>query len=95
MNTRCYCVKFKKHPLYSTKFNKYKTGFHEGSIILPEYEAQGIKVDCLDPVLNSFFDCGLNPYDFEFSETAYDNGASLTFTIHDGKAVYATCGNEE
>ena len=95
MKTRCYCVKCKKHPLDSTKFNKYMTGFHEGSIILSEYEIQGMEVDCFDPVLVASFDFGLNPYDFEFSKTAYGNGVSLTFTMHDGKAVYATCGNEE
>ncbi len=95
MNTRCYCVWCKKNPLDPTKFYKYMTEFDEGSIILPEYQIQGIEMDCFDPVLNTSSDLGLNPYDFKFSETAYGNAVSLAFTIHDGKAVYATCGNEE
>ena len=96
MKTICYCVKCKKHPLYSKKFDEYMTGFYEGFDILSEYETQGIEVDCLDPVLSSHIDYDLNPFDFEFSRTAYGGDEeSLTFTIHNDSVVYATCGNEE
>jgi hypothetical protein len=95
MKTKCYCVWCKKHPLDPTNYCNYMTEFDEGSIILAEYQNQGIEVDCFDPVLKTSSDFGLNPYDFVFSETAYGKGVSLSFAIHDGKAVYATCGNEE
>lgn len=81
--------------MYSKKFDEYMTGFYEGFGILSEFETQGMEVDCLDPVLNCHFDFGLNTLDFEFSKTAYGDGESLTFTVHNGRAVYATCGNEE
>ena len=60
-----------------------------------EEKKSGAAVDCLEP-LSGFFDdeCG-DPEQYEFPETAYGDGDSLTTSEQMGYTIFATCGNEE
>ena len=55
----------------------------------------GKAVECLLPVSSAFDDFDLEPSDFEYETTAYDDGYAATGVDENSYRIYAACGNEE
>jgi len=97
MNTKCYCVLCKRHPLYKNnkKWKNVYAGFDIGKFIPKEFDKHGKDVECLHPVSSAFDELDLDPDDFKWEGTAYGDGCSLTFVNKAGYTIMANCGSEE
>jgi hypothetical protein len=96
METECYCIYCKKHPLYEKRKElQVLTGWQVGYIILDAERYGGENVECLSPISDAFEELWIDPEDYEFPVTAYDDGMSSTGIDEDYFKVYAICENEE
>jgi hypothetical protein len=97
MKTTCYCILCPKHPFYAKRKElSVLTGWRVGWLIYkPEDVAGGAVVDCLEPVSYAFDELNIDPGDYEFPITAYEDGCALTGFHGRGFEIEANCDNEE
>lgn len=97
MNTKCFCIFCKHHPLHENKkdFKDWLTGWEPGSLSYTKYKSQGKDVNCLQPVSDAFDNLGRNPSDFEYPITAYGDGLAETGVSEVSFTIFAICENEQ
>ena len=94
MKTHCYCIGCKKHPKHEDRKNLvWVTGYPK--FIYGDDGKSGADVDCLSPSSGFFDDNRGEPEEFEFPETAYGDGSSLTQAEEIGFTIFANCENED
>ena len=95
MDTICYCTYCKHHPLHDQRKElPVVTGWQAGKVIM-RHSDLGRPVTCLLPVSSAFDDLNLEPSDFEYDITAYDDGYAATGVDENSYRIYAACGNEK
>lgn len=96
MKTTCYCIGCKKHPLHE-KRNEFEwlSGWSVGDYIPFKYKEQGKQVNCLIPDGESFEQLDLDPDDFDYPITAYDDGFAATGVDTYGYTLRLYCNQEE
>jgi hypothetical protein len=98
MNTTCYCIGCKKHPLHDIRNDKEKARWVHHSPWEPEEKAMDRDVDCLKIESRAFDEDVIlgDPEDYEWEEVWYGDGDSYTETEpNPAVTIRAVCGNEE
>jgi hypothetical protein len=96
--THCFCVYCPHHPLFEkrSELPRIMDDFDVSyGIIDPVIKAQGADVECLKFESDAFEDLDLNKDDFDFPQTGYQDGSSLSgvFKLFSYELI-GYCGNE-